>query len=414
MVPAAYVALDAFPLTPSGKVDRKALPAPNGAAFTRHVYEAPQGEIEQALARIWGEVLGVDRVGRHDNFFELGGHSLLVVRATNRAKKSGFHVNVAESFKFPTVASLAEHVRGRGRSRLPSSVIAVREADKGRPLFLIHEFSGADTYFPVLAQHLDGNFPIYGLSGVPLDQDQLTDMRALAARLITLMQEVRPNGPYRIAGWSFGGLLAYEVAQQLMRNGESVDFIGIFDMYCPKAVRLKRDFSPEYSAVEELVGTFMDMAGSEEQLQAIKGIQNCAREISFAELAERLLQVCDLPNMLAAADAEELERFCVRKAAHRHAYDTYEIRPMPMTVHIFAATGSTHDLGDSLGWEALLPRSSLRIKRVPGTHLSIMDAHVQDLGQAVSQALSELDLPGGLGSVSVPENQDLVGELDAV
>ncbi|HEU0299934.1 MAG TPA: amino acid adenylation domain-containing protein, partial [Longimicrobium sp.] len=108
MVPAAYVRLDALPLTPSGKVDRRALPAPEGDAYARRAYAEPVGEVEQALAEIWAEVLGVERVGRHDNFFELGGHSLLVVRLVGRMQGEGLHAEVRALFTAPTLAELAD------------------------------------------------------------------------------------------------------------------------------------------------------------------------------------------------------------------------------------------------------------------------------------------------------------------
>ncbi|HET7461931.1 MAG TPA: amino acid adenylation domain-containing protein, partial [Longimicrobium sp.] len=110
MVPAAYVRLDALPLTPSGKLDRRALPAPDGGAYTRRVYAAPLGEVEEALAEIWAEVLGVERVGRHDHFFELGGHSLLAVTLVERMRRRGLHAEVGTLFTTPTLAALAAAV----------------------------------------------------------------------------------------------------------------------------------------------------------------------------------------------------------------------------------------------------------------------------------------------------------------
>ncbi|HEU4882390.1 MAG TPA: amino acid adenylation domain-containing protein, partial [Longimicrobium sp.] len=113
MVPAAYVRLDALPQTPNGKVDRKALPAPEGGAFVTHGYEAPAGQTEEALAGIWAEVLGVERVGRHDNFFELGGHSLLAVRVISRVRQVlGLEVGIADLFEKPVLSILAQHVHG--------------------------------------------------------------------------------------------------------------------------------------------------------------------------------------------------------------------------------------------------------------------------------------------------------------
>ncbi|HEX2093536.1 MAG TPA: amino acid adenylation domain-containing protein, partial [Longimicrobiaceae bacterium] len=110
MVPAAYVRLEEMPLTPNGKLDRRALPAPEGNAYTRRGYEAPVGEVEQALAQIWAEVLKVERVGRWDHFFELGGHSLLAVRVLERMRQRGLHLEVRALFTMPVLAELAGEV----------------------------------------------------------------------------------------------------------------------------------------------------------------------------------------------------------------------------------------------------------------------------------------------------------------
>src|SRR5205823_4092960 len=102
MVPAAYVRMDSLPLTPNGKLDRKALPEPRSDAYAVQSYEAPEGEIETALAKIWAEVLKLDRIGRHDNFFELGGHSLLAVKLIERMRQHGLQVDVGALFATPT------------------------------------------------------------------------------------------------------------------------------------------------------------------------------------------------------------------------------------------------------------------------------------------------------------------------
>jgi acyl carrier protein len=111
MVPAAYIHLERLPTTPSGKLDRRALPSPEGDAYARREYEAPVGELEEALAEIWSEVLGVERVGRQDQFFELGGHSLLVVRVVSRVRQLlGVDLELGAVFEHPVLASLAERI----------------------------------------------------------------------------------------------------------------------------------------------------------------------------------------------------------------------------------------------------------------------------------------------------------------
>jgi len=117
MVPAAYVRLEALPLTANGKLDRRTLPAPEADAYVVRGYEAPVGEIETAVAEIWAEVLGVEQVGRHDNFFELGGHSLLAVRVIERMRQAGMQVDVRALFVTPTLTETGCRGKSSGQHR---------------------------------------------------------------------------------------------------------------------------------------------------------------------------------------------------------------------------------------------------------------------------------------------------------
>ncbi|HEU0300322.1 MAG TPA: amino acid adenylation domain-containing protein, partial [Longimicrobium sp.] len=131
MVPAAYVALDALPLTPNGKVDRRALPAPAGDAYARHGHEAPAGGVEEALAEIWSELLGVEGVGRWDHFFELGGHSLLAVQVVSRVRQVlGVEVELGEVFARPVLAEFARGLEAAAHAELPP----IERADRAAPL----------------------------------------------------------------------------------------------------------------------------------------------------------------------------------------------------------------------------------------------------------------------------------------
>src|SRR6185369_11645989 len=115
--------LDALPVTPNGKLDRKALPAPDDAAVVQRAYEAPQGEVEQTLAALWCELLGLERVGRHDDFFELGGHSLLAVRLMERLRGLGLSTDVRTLFVTPTLAALAATLGSHRDVMVPANVI---------------------------------------------------------------------------------------------------------------------------------------------------------------------------------------------------------------------------------------------------------------------------------------------------
>ena len=128
MVPAAFVWLEALPLTPNGKLDRQALPMPDDDAFARQVYEAPQGRIEMALAAIWTELLGVERVSRHDNFFALGGHSLLAVQMIERLRRLGLTLSVRALFDTPTLSVLAQSLGQHQEVVVPPNVITPETA----------------------------------------------------------------------------------------------------------------------------------------------------------------------------------------------------------------------------------------------------------------------------------------------
>ena len=137
MVPSAFVRLEELPLTPNGKLDRKALPAPDGESMVKRSYEAPEGEIEETLARLWSELLGVERVGRQDHFFELGGHSLLAVRLLSRVREAlQVEVPLTRLFGEPTLAGQGEAIAAIVESRGVQALPAIGRVSREGPLLL--------------------------------------------------------------------------------------------------------------------------------------------------------------------------------------------------------------------------------------------------------------------------------------
>ena len=230
MVPAAYVRLAVLPLTLNGKLDRRALPAPEGDAYAVRGYEAPVGEIEQALADIWAAVLKIDRVGRHDHFFELGGHSLLTLRVVNLLAQVGITILAVDMFTYPNIESLAANIELQGRRSLTNGAICIRRGGPQPPLFLAHCGEGELLYLPALTPHIDTDIPIYGLPARSADEATLRTVEGMAIRMVQMIRAVQPVGPYRVAGWS-GGTLAYEVAAQLIGADQKVEFLGLFDTH---------------------------------------------------------------------------------------------------------------------------------------------------------------------------------------
>jgi aryl carrier-like protein len=141
MVPAAYLRLEAMPLTSSGKLDRKALPLPEGNAYLMRTYEAPQGETEKKIAEIWAELFKREQVGRDDNFFELGGTSLLSIHLMSLLRQKGIDITISTVFKYPTIKLLSAAVTDK-KQNIKNSCVPLRTTGTQRPLFIVHEVFG--------------------------------------------------------------------------------------------------------------------------------------------------------------------------------------------------------------------------------------------------------------------------------
>ena len=213
MVPAAFATLDALPLTPNNKVDRKALPRPveTGPAPGR-AYAAPRTPTEELLAAIWADVLKVERVGIHDHFFEMGGNSLMVLRLISRIRKDldvTLPLNVV--FQAPTIeqmsAVLSAEMSGDSAGPLPS-----RNGTRDTPFFCL-------SWGPTLADHV-GGYPVYPLDLDPAELSAITSIEEPASHLIERLRGLQPEGPYLLGGFCRMGVLAFEMAQQLLAQGQ--------------------------------------------------------------------------------------------------------------------------------------------------------------------------------------------------
>jgi amino acid adenylation domain-containing protein len=243
MVPSAFVQLDAFPLTPNGKLDRRALPAPDTSAIALQKYEAPQGQLETTLAEIWGELLGVERVGRQDSFFALGGHSLLAIRMIERIRITlGIEITILSLFEAPTIAKLVQRLLQRTDIRDDAFAVLLPIQPNGTrpPLFCVHPVSGLSWLYRNLIHYLDTDQPVYGLQARGLNgaSPLAETIDEMASDYIKQIRRIQPNGPYHLLGWSFGGNVVHNMAAQLEEQGESVALLALLDSYPDYAQRV--------------------------------------------------------------------------------------------------------------------------------------------------------------------------------
>ncbi|HEX2055446.1 MAG TPA: amino acid adenylation domain-containing protein [Nitrospiraceae bacterium] len=240
MIPSAIVPMDAFPLTPNGKIDRRSLPAPpdaGGAVSTEPM--APRDAVELQVTALWEQVLGKNLIGVRDNFFDLGGHSLLALRLFSAIEEVfKKRLPMALLFQAPTIERLAEVLRDEGCSVPWRSLVAIQTHGGAHPFFVVPGVGGNVLVFARLSKLLGEQQPFYGLQAQGLDgkAKPFTRIEDMARHYIAEIRTVQPRGPYRIGGTCTGGLVAYEMAQQLTAEGEQV-VLAIMESWHPDSYR---------------------------------------------------------------------------------------------------------------------------------------------------------------------------------
>ncbi|HET8843800.1 MAG TPA: amino acid adenylation domain-containing protein, partial [Ktedonobacteraceae bacterium] len=235
MVPAAFVFLDQWPLTPNGKLDRRALPPPDQHIQQRkQAYVAPRTPLEEQLVSIWQQVLHTEPIGIHDPFFDLGGHSLLATQAISHIRKE-IHQNIAliDLFQAPTVAEMALLLQERNAYRTPSCLLPLKATGTHPPLFCFHPLGGDITMYQSLATALDKDQPLYGLQARTQVESvaEHDSIEAMAREYVAAIRKQQATGPYYLLGWSMGGILALAAAAELERAKQEVAFVGLIDSY---------------------------------------------------------------------------------------------------------------------------------------------------------------------------------------
>ncbi|GAA0495301.1 hypothetical protein GCM10010361_70880 [Streptomyces olivaceiscleroticus] len=242
LVPAVVMVLAEFPLLPNGKLSRRQLPEP---VFTGSA-GGPRSPMEAALCQLFADVLGVEEVGPDDGFFDLGGHSLLATGLVSRVRAVlGVELGVGALFEAPTPGALARLVEGETAGSALDVLLELRGRGSLPPVFCIHPSSGLSWSYAGLLHHIDPETPLYGLQAAGFaDEDVRPEtIEQLAADHLRHIRKVQPSGPYRLLGWSFGGLVAHALAVQLEQAGEKVALLAILDV--PPVVDRADDVLPD-------------------------------------------------------------------------------------------------------------------------------------------------------------------------
>lgn len=386
MVPSWLMPVAEIPLNRSGKVDESRLPAPALVAAARPA-RAPAGETQRQLAVIWSGILGSEVVDADADFFALGGHSVLAVRVVAEVQRAfGLRLPLADFFAFPTLARLADRIDARRRHEDWQPVVTLNAGGSRPPIVCFHPVGGNVLCYQPLAELLGPDQPLHMVQSYGLEEGQplLSSVEEMASSYLASLREKLPEGPVLLAGWSFGGLLAYETAQQMSRAGGDVRAVLLFDTVAvPDPVRdlLRKDEAEYLAALFSELGIVdadtLRPLTPEARLDLLvergKGSQLLPDSTDRAGM-RRLLGVFQ-NNALAA----------VRYRPSRSEGSILLVRPRILTA---AAPGIAGD--DYNGWSTIVA-GGVDLRWIDGTHGQMLQQpHVAELGAHVANYIGHL------------------------
>jgi amino acid adenylation domain-containing protein len=413
MVPSAFAFLDSLPLTPAGKVDRRALPEPgNARPELNAAYVPPRTPLEEEVAKIWAEVLSLDRVGIHDNFFELGGHSLLGVNLIAQIQRD-LHVNlpVRALFEFPTIAQLAARIIATQEKGLflqeeteNSCLVNLGPGQSQTPLFCfpyIGGFRGDLLTFARLARLVGPDYSFYGLQARGTDgvSQPHRCLEEMGGDYIREIQALQPHGPYFLIAECFGASVAYETAQQLRARGEEVALLAFLDAKCSRqswGLSLWRRHSARLRYRIQPISESWSRAGFH------------LREIQRLERGKRLRYFCDKTGnailvitsvlrgeTLSDSQGTKLDGGIGERQKSRHAQLAkeayclavmrYRLRPYDGRITLLV-NEEWYRSDPNLRW-ADLANGGVELRTIPGNHLTYITEHIQVLARELKECL---------------------------
>jgi amino acid adenylation domain-containing protein len=386
MRPTFMMQLEQFPLTMNGKVDRSKLPAPE-TMVNEAAKECiqPRDSMELHLVQLWERLLNVHPVGITDDFFALGGHSFLAVRLMQHIKKQfGYAIPLMELFEQPTIEHLARLLRQPFLTSKQLHLVTFKTAASRRPLFFIHPVGGTVLCYLELAQALEKQ-AFYGIQAAGLygERDPLTTIEDMAAIYLQTLKTVQPAGPYLLGGWSMGGVIAFEMAQQLVKHGEEVALLALLDcqVHEPGIVeevdqaRLLTDF------VIHLVGSYLNSATPEarqrfrhldeqDALAFHKEVQQVSMDRQLSFVLEQTKQAGLVPS---DTDLSQFTHYFAVFRTNYQAVRHYQPEPYTGRATFFASEDvmKWKGLGPAMGWDRLITEN-LEAHVLPGNHYTLI------------------------------------------
>lgn len=378
MIPSAFVTLDMYPLTPNGKLDLKALPVPDADAIARRPYEAPQGDTEHRLAEIWQTLLNHERIGRGDNFFELGGHSLLVVKLFEALRDMGKAIDISTLFAHPVLSDMATAVEACATSEdvlqpgeyRPLVTMRTGQSDDVQTFFFIPGAAAASMSLAEVIMALPNEPHVYAFETRGVHDDTLPHFKTIeeaAECYVEALKTVRPEGPYQLAGHSFGGWIAFEMALRLQARGEQVEALYLFNSDMTMAPDAPEPAYEHLDTIMELVNVYGMMLGkplplTQEQLAPMD------RKTRTEHLFQALSDVGIMP--LGSSSAQMYTIINAMVTSHNTKYSPTD--KFHGTLTYFCAQENPPEVSQRnlAHWQTLA--GQVTVHHVPGNHMTML------------------------------------------
>jgi phthiocerol/phenolphthiocerol synthesis type-I polyketide synthase E len=363
------------------------------------VYEdAPRDEVEQAIAKIWEEMLGVENVRIHDDFFELGGSSLIAVSLFAQINKTfGCQLPLATLFEAPTIEQLADLLRVKKWTASWSPLVQIQAGDSRPPFFCVHAEGGNVVGYRDLAKHMGKDQPFYGLQSRGLSGEPIVErsFEELAQEYIKEIRTIQPHGPYLLGGWCLGGSIAYEMAQQLQGDSEQVDLLVMIQSrhphywkYLPKTTRLHR---LSYRIVDRIHYEVSNLKGSSIRAKLAYLWQRMGRVREIVQTrVEKTLETLLAETSQGISHSLTYTLESVAKM-NRDAFWKYKPGPYPGRVVIFRATHQPRGIipDPTLGWSDLL-EGDVEHYEVPAFHQTVLlEPQVKGMAQQLRECIDQ-------------------------
>jgi amino acid adenylation domain-containing protein len=388
MMPSWLVWLAELPLTPNGKIDRRALPAPDKQPVSENQV-SPRNTLELKLVQCWEQLFGFGPISVKDNFFDLGGHSLLAVPMVTMAEKSlGRKIPLSLLFQEPTIERIARSLQRQTGPAISETLVELQPGESSQPLFLVHPVGGNVFCYTHLVRHLGPSRAIYAFQAQGLDGENVPHERieTMATQYLEAMLKVQPEGPYFLGGWSMGGAVAFEMAQQLRVRGERVAVLALQDSYAPvyDERRSKDDLMVLKNFALDL-GIALDHLDPPDNLRALELDELLARLLEHsiaAEIVDSSFGVKQFRNL-----------FQVFRSNNR-AFESYSPRPYQDRIQLFIAGDKSAGVAEAQtkGWSELAGEVETHV--IAGDHYTILrNPNVEKLAEELTACLQEAQTP---------------------